>query len=84
MSYDEGLAKGDAVLAAAVWRNVYKSRKDVDIRHVAAIVSWIRRVAWTLNQINDATFMYGDAQEYLLEPVVELEVDSEPNSPRRG
>lgn len=83
MSYDEGLMKSDAVLAAAVWRNLYKSKADVDMRHVAAIVSWIRRVAQTLDQTDDAAFMYGGAQNYLLEPVAVFESASEPSSPAK-
>lgn len=72
MSYDEGLMKGDAVLAAAVWRNIYKSKEDVDMRQVAAIVSWIRRAAWNLNRIDDVTFLYGEPGNYLGEPRLEV------------
>jgi cytochrome b pre-mRNA-processing protein 3 len=53
VSYDEGLVKGDAVLAAAVWRNVYKGSSDVDVRHLAAIVSWMRLSLRHLDQIQD-------------------------------
>ncbi|KAJ4292308.1 Mitochondrial beta-keto-acyl synthase [Collariella sp. IMI 366227] len=42
LAYDEGLVKGDAVLASAVWRNLFKAREDVDVRALAAVVSWIR------------------------------------------
>ena len=42
-AYDEGVAKAsDRVLAAAVWRNLFKGREDVDIRHLAAVVAWMR------------------------------------------
>lgn len=73
LSYDEGLVKSDAVLAAAVWRNLYKSKEDVDMRYVAAIVSWIRRVVRTLDHTNDSRFMYGGAETYLMEPTLESE-----------
>ncbi len=43
VAYDEGLVRGDAVLAAAVWRNLFKARSDVDLRHLAAVVAWMRR-----------------------------------------
>ncbi|EDN92943.1 hypothetical protein SS1G_08808 [Sclerotinia sclerotiorum 1980 UF-70] len=36
-AYDEGLAKGDAVLAAAVWRNVFKANENIDIKGLATI-----------------------------------------------
>ncbi|KAF9874029.1 hypothetical protein CkaCkLH20_08401 [Colletotrichum karsti] len=41
-AYDEGVVKDDRVLAAAVWRNLFKSREDADMRQVAAVVAWIR------------------------------------------
>src|SRR5436305_15270987 len=41
-AYDEGIMKGDAVLAAAVWRNIFKAHEEVDIKKVAAIVSYVR------------------------------------------
>ncbi|GKT43879.1 protein CBP3, mitochondrial [Colletotrichum spaethianum] len=41
-AYDEGVVKDDRVLAAAVWRNLFKSREDADMRQVAAVVGWMR------------------------------------------
>ena len=32
LSYDEGLMKGDAMLAAAVWRNLLGAKEDVDFK----------------------------------------------------
>ncbi|KAI1128535.1 hypothetical protein F5Y10DRAFT_173944 [Nemania abortiva] len=52
-AYDEGIAKGDAVLASAVWRNVFKAREDVSVRDLAAIVSWIRLSLKMLDQMPD-------------------------------
>jgi cytochrome b pre-mRNA-processing protein 3 len=52
-AYDEGVYKGDVVLASAVWRNVYKGREDVDVRHIAAIVSWMRLCLKMLDQMPD-------------------------------
>lgn len=42
-AYDEGLVKGDAVLAAAVWRNVFKGVEDVDPVGLAMVVGFLRR-----------------------------------------
>lgn len=42
-AYDQGLVQGDAVLGAAVWRNVWKAKEDVDWEKVAMIVGFIRR-----------------------------------------
>ncbi|KAI1821358.1 hypothetical protein F4861DRAFT_475171 [Xylaria intraflava] len=52
-AYDEGVAKSDAVLASAVWRNVFKAREDIDLRHLASIVSWMRLSLKMLDQMPD-------------------------------
>jgi cytochrome b pre-mRNA-processing protein 3 len=43
VSYDEGLVKGDAVLASAVWRNVFSGKEDVDPVRLAMVVAYLRR-----------------------------------------
>lgn len=55
-AYDEGLAKGDAVLAAAVWRNVFKADENVDVRSLAEIVSFMRHTLKSLDALPDSTF----------------------------
>ncbi|KAI9055672.1 hypothetical protein LZ554_000615 [Drepanopeziza brunnea f. sp. 'monogermtubi'] len=67
-AYDEGLVKGDAVLAAAIWRNVYKAKEDVDIRVLAQIVSYMRRALKGLDalpdeKINMAALQFGDPKQ---------------------
>ncbi|PKS10248.1 hypothetical protein jhhlp_001998 [Lomentospora prolificans] len=59
-SYDEGIAKGDAVLASAVWRNLYKGKEDVDFRTVAAVVSWMRATLWDLERVKDEDLVLGE------------------------
>ncbi|KAK3388204.1 ubiquinol-cytochrome C chaperone-domain-containing protein [Sordaria brevicollis] len=54
LAYDEGLVKGDAVLAAAVWRNLFKGREDIDVRTLATIVSWMRNELKYLDFMEDA------------------------------
>lgn len=51
-AYDEGLAKGDAVLAAAIWRNVFKADEEIDIRKLAQIVSYVRRLLQSLDSLS--------------------------------
>lgn len=58
-AYDEGLIKGDAVLAAAVWRNVFKGQADVDWRNVALVVSFMRRGLRALDGAPDSTIAKG-------------------------
>lgn len=53
LAYDEGLVKGDAVLASAVWRNLFKAREDVDLRALAAVVSWMRAGIKELGEMTD-------------------------------
>lgn len=53
LSYDEGIVKGDAVLAAAIWRNVFASREDVDFEKLAQIVGYMRRELARLEQASD-------------------------------
>jgi cytochrome b pre-mRNA-processing protein 3 len=56
-AYDEGLAKGDAVLAAAIWRNIFKANDDVDVRCLAQIVSYMRRELKGLDALEDTKVM---------------------------
>ena len=58
-AYDEGITKGDPVLAAAVWRNVFKADEDVDVKAVAAIVSHMRRCLQMLDRLGDVEIMNG-------------------------
>lgn len=43
LAYDEGLMKGDAMLAAALWRNLLSGKEDVDFEKLAQIVGYMRR-----------------------------------------
>jgi len=52
-AYDEGLVKGDAVLAGAVWRNVFKGVEDVDAVAVATVVSYLRREIARVGRMSD-------------------------------
>ncbi|KIX93147.1 uncharacterized protein Z520_11204 [Fonsecaea multimorphosa CBS 102226] len=42
-SYDEGLVKGDAVLASAIWRNLFRADEQVDWEKVSLVVAYLRR-----------------------------------------
>jgi cytochrome b pre-mRNA-processing protein 3 len=53
LACDEGLVKGDAVLAAAVWRNLFKADGDVDARALAAVVAWLRAGVERLGNMSD-------------------------------
>lgn len=53
LSYDEGLIKGDAVMASAVWRNMFKAREEVDIGDVAVVAAYMRRELQRLGEMSD-------------------------------
>lgn len=56
-AYDEGLVRGDAVLAAAVWRNIFKADDDVDWTKVALVVGFMRRGLRGLDRAKDQTLV---------------------------
>jgi cytochrome b pre-mRNA-processing protein 3 len=51
VAYDEGVFKGDAVLASAIWRNIFKANDETDIRVLAQIVSFMRRSLQALDSL---------------------------------
>ncbi|KAK3375276.1 ubiquinol-cytochrome C chaperone-domain-containing protein [Podospora didyma] len=53
LAYDEGLVRGDAVLASAVWRNLFKAREDIDVRALGAVVSWMRVCLQELDKMDE-------------------------------
>jgi len=53
LSYDEGLIKGDAVMAAAVWRNVFKAKEGADVQDVALVTAYLRRELQRLGEMGD-------------------------------
>lgn len=67
-AYDEGLVKGDAVLGAAVWRNIWKASptdpqgEEIDWSKVATVVAYTRRVLVELSKTDevDLAFAVGD------------------------
>ncbi|KAJ5232761.1 hypothetical protein N7468_005717 [Penicillium chermesinum] len=72
-AYDEGLVKGDAVLGAAVWRNLWKASttghdgQDVDWTKIAWVVAYMRRVSAQLAKMDEAdiaiALSQGNAEE---------------------
>lgn len=56
IAYDEGLVKGDGILAAAVWRNLFKGDANADPRALAAIVGWMRSCLKALEGTSDDAF----------------------------
>jgi cytochrome b pre-mRNA-processing protein 3 len=42
-AFDEGMIRGDAVLGAAIWRNLFRGQEDVDWEKVALVVAFLRK-----------------------------------------
>ncbi|KNG85497.1 ubiquinol-cytochrome C chaperone, partial [Aspergillus nomiae NRRL 13137] len=63
-AYDEGLVKGDAVLGAAIWRNLWKANhtgpdgKELDWTKIALVVAYMRRVTSELSQVSEADLVF--------------------------
>lgn len=95
-AYDEGLAKGDAVLAGAIWRNLFKGNEDVDIKALGQIVSFMRRSLHGLDKLPDDTFgtyamdiKFGTPQDEasvvrLPSPMMNLSFESAPGTSSDG
>ena len=58
--YDEGLIRGDAVLATAVWRNVFKADEDVDFVGLGQVISYMRGVLRGLDTMSDDAIAGGE------------------------
>lgn len=77
-AYDEGVVRGDAVLASAVWRNVFSASADVDVRSVAAVVSWMRLCLKMLDQMPDEALFFQASATFKWPPKNELKVVDKP------
>lgn len=58
-AYDEGLVKGDAALASAVWRNVWKANEDVDIKGLTKVVAFMRKSIMDLEATEELDLQMG-------------------------
>jgi len=82
-AYDEGLVKGDAVLAAAVWRNVFKGEEDVDPVGLVQVVSFLRREVARVGRMADdeiarGRMRFGDPGEEKSTVLMECRLMKEP------
>lgn len=84
LAYDEGLVRGDAVLAAAVWRNLFKGNPDVDVRKVAAVVSYMRASLKRLEQLSDDEVLLKMQTAFQTDIRTELQLVDVPAGPLVG
>ncbi|AGO13049.1 AaceriAFL111Wp [[Ashbya] aceris (nom. inval.)] len=59
-AYDEGFFTDDATLAAALWRNLFGGRKNVDMVHLEAMVRYVRSQLYVLSKLSDREFGMGE------------------------
>lgn len=72
LSYDEGLVTDDITFAAALWRNVFSGNENADVRHVEALLGYVRQQLYVLNKMSDREFGFGDFSFVPPDQVVKL------------
>ncbi|KAI9803317.1 MAG: hypothetical protein M1825_002108 [Sarcosagium campestre] len=75
VGYDEGLCRGDAVLAAALWRNVWGADPNVDVRSLAGVTAYVRRSVAELDAASDEHVMMGKVRFVPPLPLGPLEIE---------
>ncbi|KAM0334185.1 hypothetical protein ACHAQA_001205 [Verticillium albo-atrum] len=84
-AYDEGLAKkSDRVLAAAVWRNLFKAREDTDLRSLAAVVAWMRVTLKDLEGMEVDEIVSRSGSVFLRDPRGMFKLVDEPSASLKG
>lgn len=59
LAYDEGLMTDDITLAGALWRNVFNGNPNADMRHIEALLEYVRSQLYVLNKMSDREFGFG-------------------------
>ena len=59
IALDEGLIKGDAKLAAALWRNLFDAKSEVDPIVLAMLTLYVRREVARVAQFDDDILVRG-------------------------
>lgn len=70
LSYDEAFIRGDAQMAAAIWANVFLMREDMDMKRLAMVVSYVRRILSGLEKLDEEAIL--SAGVYFGNPADEL------------
>lgn len=52
-AYDEGLYRSDAVLSAAIWRNVFAGSQGVNVVYLASSTKYVRKTLFELDATSD-------------------------------
>jgi cytochrome b pre-mRNA-processing protein 3 len=59
LAYDEGLIKGDAVLATAIWRQLFDGDANADPVKIALVTAYVRREVARLGWLDDKVIARG-------------------------
>ncbi|CUM52309.1 uncharacterized protein AC631_03865 [Debaryomyces fabryi] len=77
LSYDEGLMTDDITLASALWRNVFNGNPNADMRHIEALLEYVRSQLYVLNKMSDREFGFGNfkfvAPDEVVKPLTEAQ-----------
>lgn len=60
LALDEGVYKGDAVLASAVWRNVFGCSQDVKAAEVLQAMEYVRRELQKMESVDRDVLLSGE------------------------
>jgi len=58
-AYDEGLVKGDAVLATAIWRQLFSADPDADPVKIALVTAYVRKELARVGRLEDRVMARG-------------------------
>jgi len=72
LAYDEGLVHGDAVMAAAIWRQVWNGDENADPIKIALVTADVRRELARLAKLDDHVMARGYVG--FGQPIAETEV----------
>lgn len=59
LGYDEGLVKGDAVFATALWRSLFQAQEGVDMGDLFRVTRYMRREIFALGSLEDGVICEG-------------------------
>lgn len=75
LAYDEGLIKGDAVLATAIWRQLFDGDVNADPVKIALVTAYVRRELARIGWLEDRVIARGYVG--FGEPVTDIDVPSQ-------
>lgn len=91
LAYDEGLIKGDSVLASAIWRQLFNADESIEPVKIALVTAYVRRELARLGRMDDKVLArgyigFGDPVEetdiLMQSPLMRVPFESRTNQPQ--